>query len=215
VLVSPDGGRQWRVALPWRVLPNRRQSGVAAAGCTGDAAWVLVSQRDRYGDLAALDLLHTTDLARSWLDVLRWTLPSASNLPVPDVPSPPGGPSPLPGALAPYVDWLAAPEPNAAWIALTDDKGGQTGFGSTADGGLTWHFWSFPGNPNSRQLVRPAVTLPHLILETLTAADARHAWMMLARRWRSGRSSLYATDNGGATWTRIAVFRTGLPPPPH
>jgi hypothetical protein len=63
--------------------------------------------------------------------------------------------------------------------------------------------------------VPPAVTLPHLILETLTAADARHAWMMLARRWRSGLSCLCATDNGGATWTKIAVFRTGLPPPPH
>jgi len=60
-----------------------------------------------------------------------------------------------------------------------------------------------------------ADTLPHLIVETLTAADARLGWMMLSRRWRLGRSSLYATDNGGATWTKIAVFRTGLPPPPH
>jgi len=75
---------------------------------------VFVSQRDRYGVPAALDLLHTTDRGRSWLDLLRWTLPSAPKLPMPEVPSPPGGPRILPAALAPYVDWLAAPEPDAA-----------------------------------------------------------------------------------------------------
>ncbi len=54
---------------------------------------------------------------------------------------------------------------------------------------------------------------PALILEMLTAVDARHAWMMLATGWRSGGSYLYATDDGGATWSKIARFRTGLPPP--
>ncbi len=210
VLESPDGGRLWQIALPWQVLPHRGRPGVAVAGCTGDAVWVLVSQSDRYGEPAALDLLHTTDLGRSWLDVLRWGF---RGFPGPAVPSPPGGPRVLPSALAPHVDWLAAPERDAAWIALTDDKGGQTGFGSTDDGGLTWHFWSFPGNPNSRQQVPPAAALPRLILEMLTAVDARHAWMMLATGWRSGGSYLYATDDGGATWSKIARFRTGLPPP--
>jgi len=47
----------------------------------------------------------------------------------------------------------------------------------------------------------------------LTAVDARHAWMMLATGWRFGGSYLYATDDGGATWSKIARFRTGLPPP--
>jgi len=28
--------------------------------------------------------------------------------------------------------------------------------------------------------------------------------MMLARRWRSGGSYLYATDDGGATWSKFA-----------
>jgi hypothetical protein len=210
ILESPDQGRHWEVALPWRVLPQRGRPGVAVAGCTGDAAWVLVGQSDRYGEPAAVDLLHSTDLGRSWLDVLRW---GYRGFPGPAVPSPPGGPRALPSALAPYIDWLAAPEPDAAWIALTGDKEGQTGFGSTGDGGLTWHFRSFPGNPNSRQQVPPAVTLPPLILETLTAADARRAWMMLARGWRSGASTLYSTDDGGATWSKIARFRTGLPPP--
>ncbi len=212
VLESPDGGHHWQVALPWWVLPDRGRPGVAVAGCNGDAVWVFVYQSDRYGDAAALNLLHTTDLGRSWLDVLRWTLPSGPKLPVPEVPAPPRGPRILPGALAPYVDWLAAPEPDAAWIALTEDKGGQTGFGSTGDGGLTWHFWSFPGNRNSRRQVPPAATLPPLLLEALTAVDARHAWMMFARRWRAGGSYLYATDDGGATWSKVARFRTGLPP---
>jgi len=208
VLESPDGDHRWHVALPSQVLP--KHAGVAVAGCTGDAVWVFVSQSDRYGEPAALDLLHTNDLGRSWHDVLRWGF---HGFPSPAVPSPPGWPRILPNALGTYIDWIAAPQAKAAWIALTDDKGGQTGFGSTGNGGLTWHFWSFPGNPNSRQVAGPANTLPPLILETLTAVDARHAWMLFGRQPHPGRCWLYVTDDGGAGWSKVAVFRTRLAPP--
>ena len=65
VLESPDGGRHWQTALPWQVLPGGRRTGIAVAGCSKDAVWVLISQSDRYGDAIAFDLLHTTDLGRS------------------------------------------------------------------------------------------------------------------------------------------------------
>jgi hypothetical protein len=175
--------------------------------------WVFVSQSDRYGEPAALDLLHTNHLGRSWRDVLRW---GYHGFPGPAVRSPAGGPRILPNSLGTYVDWLAAPQPRAAWIALTDDKGGQTGFGFTGDGGLTWHFWSLPGNPIGRQAGAPAyAALPPLLLDTLTAVDARHAWMLFTRQLHPGRCWLYATDDRGAAWSQVAVFRTGLPPPQH
>jgi tripartite-type tricarboxylate transporter receptor subunit TctC len=77
--------------------------------------WVFVYQSDRYGDAAALNLLHTTDLGRSWLDVLRWTLPSGPKLPVPEVPT--LAESGLPGFRS--VTWFAivAPPGTPSWLA--------------------------------------------------------------------------------------------------
>jgi hypothetical protein len=96
---------------------------------------------------------------------------------------------------------------------MTDDKGGETGFESTDNGGLTWHFWSFAAGNHQPQVPTSATSPPGVT--TLAATDARHAWIMVQDPKRNGRCWLYATGDGGATWSKIAVFRTGLPPPRH
>jgi hypothetical protein len=212
VLDSADGGRTWHVALPPGLLSDRRQPAVAIGGCSGHAVWVVLSQGDKYGDPTERDLLHTTNLGRTWLDVLRWTLASARNPPVPQVPSPPGGPRQVPG-LGPYLTWLAAPAPNTLWVSLADDNMVHTGLGVTADGGLTWHFWAITRN-QTQPGPRVAAGAPTTGMGSLTAVDARHAFMLTPDPTRKSRCWLYATADGGAAWSRIAMFRTGLPPPP-
>ncbi|MGN6794712.1 MAG: hypothetical protein ACTHJW_20190 [Streptosporangiaceae bacterium] len=185
---------------------------VAVGGCTGDAAWVIVSEDDRYGQPTERDLLHTTNLGATWLDVLHWTRSSGPRPAVPHVPSPPGGSRRVPNLLAPYITWLAAPAPDTAWVALADDNEQHTGFGVTADGGLTWHFWTFR-QPQSEHAVPAAHSDGLAGLEYVTAVDDRHAFILASDPTHKSRRLLYATSDGGSTWSNIAVFRTGLPPP--
>ncbi|MHB1818719.1 MAG: WD40/YVTN/BNR-like repeat-containing protein, partial [Streptosporangiaceae bacterium] len=60
LLVSPDGGRRWRVALPG--LPpgppdDLAERPAAVVGCTEHAVWAVVTQWGRLGHLRAIDLL--------------------------------------------------------------------------------------------------------------------------------------------------------------
>jgi len=53
----------------------------------------------------------------------------------------------------------------------------------------------------------PAAAIPaSLNLMELAAFSTRQAWMVLADSPHSRLSYLYATDDGGATWVRIAAF---------
>jgi hypothetical protein len=156
-----------------------------------------------FGQPRAVDLLHTTDRGQHWLEVLRWAYSGVNG---PRVPSPPGGTRMLPTMLAGTLGWLAAPRPDAARVAFTDELGNQTGFGATSDGGLNWHFWSFPNNLANPRTVPAAALPPPLSLLQLTALGARRAWMVLAASPHATPSYLYGTDNGGATWTEISKF---------
>jgi hypothetical protein len=176
------------------------------AGCSADAVWVVVTQQDGSGSITATDLMHTTDLGRSWLDVLRAT--AHPTPPAPAVPSAPGGPGTLPAPLD-WVSYLAAPSPDIVWLGLTDQMDLQDSFASTGDGGLTWHYWFLPDTAIVPPLRPRATTLPpQTFIWAMTALDARHAWLVLERSPNSGISWLYATGNRGDTWRKISTFRT-------
>ena len=212
VLVSPDGGRRWRVAIPARLLPRVSPAlpatyPVAVAGCTGHAVWAVVTQWDQYGRMRAIDLLHTVNLGRSWLDVARSFFRFSGVHPL-AVPAPPGGPTTLPTALN-HIAWLTAPGPSAAWLGLTDSQGLAEGYAATGNGGLTWRLRSFPGSGVCPPPARSATGLPaQHYLVALTALSARVAWMVLAAKINAAPAYLYGTANGGATWTAITRFGT-------
>jgi photosystem II stability/assembly factor-like uncharacterized protein len=212
VLVSPDGGRHWQVALPISALPQSAPGGlgVNVVGCSGQTAFVAVdaslNQYDPYD--TTFDLLATADLGRSWLDVLRADNQQA---PRPQVPATPGGP-PLAGNpygfYGPSLLLLSVPAPLTAWATeCADSQGGcaNLGLGVTADGGLTWRSdWFTP--PGIGQPARwPFLAGSNWI--ATSALDAEHAWLLFEASVKGTEASyLFATDDGGATWRRVTTF---------
>ncbi len=176
------------------------------AGCTEHAVWAVVTRWGRLGHLRAIDLLHTVNLGRSWLDVARGFFRFSGPHPL-AVPAPPGGPMTLPTALN-HVAWLTAPSPNAAWLGLTDFQGSAEGYASTSDGGRTWRLRSFPVSGACPAPAGPATSLPAGgdSLVALDALSARVAWMVLATTINAAPAYLYGTTNGGATWTAVTRF---------
>ena len=211
LLVSPAGGRRWRVALPG--LPpgpadDPAERPAAVAGCTEHSVWAVVTQWGQLGHLRAIDLLHTVNLGRSWLDVARGFF-RFSGLHLLAVQAPPGGPMTLPTALN-HVAWLTAPSPNAAWLGLIDSQGSAEGYASTSDGGRTWRLRSFPVSGVCPAPAGTATSLPAGAdsLVALATLSARVAWILLAANVSAAPAYLYGTTNGGATWTEITRFGT-------
>ena len=192
VLVTTDGGRTWRVALKPSVL-----HGGSIAGCAGHTGWVQAAN-----SAPTLDLLRSTDLGRTWVDVLR--TPSAGRVRRPGVPGPPGGPAVAPTdhrvtVLLP----LSVPSAQAAWYTLADVYGSDIGLGSTGDAGRSWSGrWLARGRQTPVSRFPPA----RQWLAT-TALDARRAWVLFAGPQASGVSYLYGTSDAGATWRLLTVFR--------
>ena len=108
--------------------------------------------------------------------------------------------------------WLDAPAATTAWVALADDNDQNTGFAVTAGGGLTWRFWTFPERQSQHQ-VPIARGLKPASAGNVAAVDARQALMLTPDPAHKSRGPLYATSDGGATWSSVAVFRTGFPRP--
>ena len=215
VLVSADRGATWRVALAPRVLP--RSGALAIAGCSGTSAWVLVTRfippvcAGACGNVypRTYDLLRTTDLGRSWLDVLQNPNWFQHSQPRPEVPVSSGALQPALFDPAQSVDFepLTLTPTGSVWVTTQASDGGL-GIGRSADGGLTWVAHGY-------QMPVPATTSPpppapgglpgdQQWLAT-TALDVRRAWVLV--KDLAGTSILYATSDGGMTWTRIATFR--------
>jgi photosystem II stability/assembly factor-like uncharacterized protein len=207
ILVSADGGRHWRVALPSSALPRSAPAGltVSVAGCNGQTAWVVVdaslNQYDPYD--TTFDLLRTTDLGRSWLDVLRADNQRAPRPRVPGVPQLAGNPY---GYYGPILLQFATPTPLTAWATeCADSMGGcaNAGLGLTEDGGPTWRStWYTP--PGLGQPVRWPFPASGGWID-MSALDGQHAWMLF--EGSAGISYLYGTNDGGTTWHRVTVFR--------
>ena len=148
-----------------------------------------------------LDLLRSTDLGRTWLDVLRTT--SAGTVRRPGVPGPPGGPAVAPtGHRVTVLMPLSVTSPESAWYTLADAYGPGIGLGSTSDAGISWS-----GRWLTMARQAPVTRFPPAAswLET-TALDARHAWVLFAGPQAAGVSYLYATRDAGATWHLLTTF---------
>jgi photosystem II stability/assembly factor-like uncharacterized protein len=203
LLISRDGGHQWQVALGTGVLPRGARTapgGLQIAGCSGRQAWLIVTQATgpggTMGPPVTFDLLRTTNLGRSWLDVLR--SPSSAPVTRPDVPQPPGGPALTAAAAGSYaVPTLTLTSSTSAWYTILNLAFGGIGFGSTGDAGFRWRGHWF---------AMPSPSFPPLAdWEATSAVNASHAWTLFGSK--NGSSDLYSSRDGGATWQRIAVFR--------
>jgi photosystem II stability/assembly factor-like uncharacterized protein len=215
VLVSPDDGARWRVALAPQVFP--RGGTPTIAGCSGTDAWVMVTRVIPPGCAGACgntyprtyDLLRTTDLGQSWLDVLQDPNWFNHPQPRPAVPVSADALQPQPFGPEQSVDFepLTLAKDGAVWVTT---QGSNVGLGvaESTDDGLTWVARSY-------QMPMPTISVPQprvpgglpgdeLWLAT-TALDASRAWVLVKNP--TGTSFLFSTSNGGVTWTRIATFR--------
>ncbi len=215
VLVSPDRGASWRVALPPQVFPRGRTPTIA--GCSRTDAWVLVTRfippvcGGACGNTypRTYDLLRTTDLGRSWLDVLQSPNWSNHAQPRPTVPVSAGALQPQ--LFGPWqsvdVEPVTLTRGGGVWITTQGTNVGL-GVAESADGGLTWvaRGYQMPMPTSSQAEPRVPGGLPgdEEWLAT-TALDASRAWVLV--KDPAGASFLFATSDGGATWTRIATFR--------
>jgi photosystem II stability/assembly factor-like uncharacterized protein len=215
VLVSPDDGARWRVALAPQVFP--RGGTPTIAGCSGTDAWVMVTRVIPPGCAGACgntyprtyDLLRTTDLGQSWLDVLQDPNWFNHPQPRPAVPVSADALQTQPFGPEQSVDFepLTLTKDGAVWVTT---QGSNVGLGvaESPDDGLTWVARSY-------QMPMPTISVPQprvpgglpgdeLWLAT-TALDASRAWVLVKNP--TGTSFLFSTSNGGVTWTRIATFR--------
>jgi hypothetical protein len=153
---------------------------------------------DNGGAVQIYDLLRSTNLGRSWLDVLR--TPGCCGLGRPAVAGPPGGPA-LTGTGMAELRQLAMASPRAAWYTVVNESGPGFGFGSTADAGISWsvRWFAKPTRPSASAFQPGACPI--------TGYDARHAWMLCAAPKQPGVSDVYGTSDGGKTWRLITVFR--------
>lgn len=218
VLVSPRAGRHWRVALPARAFPpgaepGRAVAAVLLAGCRADGAFAIVEQAggpfDMQGVPVAYDLLHTADMGRSWLDVLR----SASYEKVghPRLSSPPGGPTPGPSApgSSAGLEPPATPSQATAWFTVVNEDFGGLVFAVTADGGRHWRIEPPPAESHSTALPSPSGLPAAAEWLATTSLDATHAWALLGLPGHRNTSYLYDTSDGGSSWQRLASFGWG------
>ena len=214
VLVSSDDGATWRAVLAPQVFPR---GGVPAmAGCSGSTAWVLVTRfippacGGACGNTypRTYDLLRTTDLGRSWLDVLQSSTLFNRPQPRPAVPVATGALQPELFGPEVSVDFepVSLTPGGSLWVTTQSTTTGL-GIGRSDDGGLTWvtRSYQMPHPTNSEPLPRVPGGLPGISGWLATSAlDAQRAWVLIKNS--QGTSMLYATSDGGATWTRIATF---------
>jgi len=212
VLASSDHGTTWRVALAAQVFP--RGGSPTIAGCSGTSAWVLVTRfipplcAGACGNAypRTYDLLRTTDLGRSWIDVLQNPDWNQRAEPRPAVPVSGGALQPPLFDEAQSVDFepLTLTPAGAVWVTTQGSNGGL-GIGRSADGGLTWTSYGYQ-MPGAAPAPPPSPGgLPGDQEWLATAAlTARRAWVLV--KDPAGTSFLYATSDAGATWTRIATF---------
>jgi photosystem II stability/assembly factor-like uncharacterized protein len=210
VLVSTDAGVHWRPVLPPAVLRSGTVGAALGAwfgGCRGSTAWVEVRQ-DRYGHGGdSYDLLRTVDLGRTWQNVLH--IQNGTAIPRLTLPLSPGAlaPSPLPAGLALIPEPLALTSASGAWLTLTTPGKGLA-VAVTADGGENWtmHWFPAPRHDPSTAPAAPSAFPAGLPWLTTTATDSGHAWVLFGSTNGSGASYLYATEDAGLTWKRIATF---------
>jgi len=221
VLVTADTGATWQVALPPGLGRGNDFSSPSVVGCSGTSAWVLYTALvppvcgGACGNTypRTYDLLRTTDLGRTWLDVLKnpdWSHRRGLR---PAVPA-------SAGALQPKlfnreqsvdVEPLALTPGGSVWVTTQGSSNGGLGIARSADAGLTWaaRGYQLPEGTTSALPPPPPGGLPgdQGWLAT-TALDSLHAWVLTGPDPFSvaGTTHLYATSDGGVTWTLIATF---------
>ena len=208
VLVSTSGDDGWKVALAPTAFPidvtTHEPATTSIAGCQDRAVWLLVTQTagpmDMQGIPQTFDLLRSLDLGRSWLDVLR--SPSEVTVNRPKVPTAFDGPQKAPFEPGPVILSLASP--TAVWFTVNDEDLGAVTFGSTNNGGLRWTIRTFE-EPQGNQRTKWPFAFPSTWLTT-TARNAEDALALFSSPKGGGSSYLYATRNGGTSWSRVAVF---------
>jgi photosystem II stability/assembly factor-like uncharacterized protein len=123
-------------------------------------------------------------------------------------PGPCRPPAPAPTQPAPFTPvWFGSLQmlsPDVGWALRSTDNPGVLDRAvlapaRTSDGGRTW---SDVTPPTARRLLSPTQSSG-----TLFALDAEHAWFVVSlSRGRRSRAVVFATTDGGHTWTRTAAF---------
>lgn len=198
VLASSNGGRTWRQVLAPSTFPLARPGAgqVQIADCHRSTGWVLVTHNPKPVGMGSAPtgyaLLRSTDLGRTWNEVLR----SPQYAPRPHVQKPPAGPAPGPAG---RPTGFTTTSTFAAWLTTATDNPAQGGsafsLSTTTDTGLHWTTTRFP---------------PHLAPTgtwlTTAAVDAEHGWVIFGGPKQSGTSLGFATIDAGRRWSSLPTF---------
>jgi hypothetical protein len=116
--------------------------------------------------------------------------------------------SPVPAGLTMIPGPVEVSSASDGWQTLVGTRGGVA-FAVTADNSQHWQWHWFPPARHAPRVApaSPSVLPAGLPWLATTATDSRHAWVLFASTNGSGDCYLYATSDGGATWSRIATFR--------
>lgn len=221
LFVSTDGGKSWQVALASSALPKPNWSaggqgsgssgaGLQVGACRGETAWAISYQPGGLGNMQGVpmtfDLLETTDLGRSWSDVLR--SPAYQKVSRPQVPAPPGGPTAAVAGFGTLVPQSLSGAPgtqlSSIWVTASNPNLGGETYAVTDDAGLKWAQQYF-----SAQAKAPASALPQEGWASTSALSGQAAWALFnntAVKGRRDKSLLYATTDSGAQWYPLHTF---------
>jgi photosystem II stability/assembly factor-like uncharacterized protein len=221
LFVSTDGGRYWHVALPSSVLPKPNWAaagggapgsgtGLSLAACQGRAAWAVSYQpaglAGMQGVPVTFDLLGTTDLGASWLDVLR--SPAYEKVDRPRVATPSGGPTPAVDGFATLVPQSLSAVPGTrlgtVWVTASNADLGGVAFAATDDAGTQWAQQYLSG-----QKKPSASPLPQEGWTSTSALGGQAAWALFDNIGSKGHfdhSLLYTTKDSGAHWSLLHTF---------
>ncbi len=90
------------------------------------------------------------------------------------------------------IDHISIVNPSVVWADAYDGSGNGVNpleFTKTTDGGITWEPGKYSGVPNN------------YAVSCITAVDTSNAWIAMYSTGTSGNGGVYATNNGGVTWT--------------
>jgi photosystem II stability/assembly factor-like uncharacterized protein len=192
LLRTTDGGQNWQI-VPLALGMSGHPSFRHKLRCAAPAAlWDFVD----FGPYASGEsyvLSHSDDGGSRWTGLLQNQAPAS----LPEARALPQGPGPRPGSvLALSGDALYLTASCASCKSPAGDVGGAV----TTDAGRTWRSFLVQGAPGAT---------PH----EFAFADAEHGWMLtswgsLASRTRVVESAIFATSDGGRTWTQEPLAAT-------